>query len=158
MSRGFNKVILMGNLTRDPEVRVTATQQKVAKFTLAVGREWKDRNTGEKRSEADFIPCQAWGPLADVVERYVFKGKPLLVSGRISVRKYQDKSGADRWSTDVIVEDLTLLASGSHGDSSGGSYGGYAQSAQARPAQAAPNEPDFPFSMTGAPDAVNVPF
>lgn len=140
MSRGYNKVILMGNLARDPDIRVTTTQLKVARFTVAVGREWKDKNTGEKRSETDFISCQAWGATADVIDRYVRKGKAVMVEGRLQVRKYQDKSGADKWATDVVVDSLILL--GSKGDGDAG-----AAAAHQMPAAdyASINEVEVPF-------------
>lgn len=104
------------------------------------------------------------GVLADVVERYAHKGKPLLVVGRISVRKYQDKNGADKWGTDVIVEELTLLPSGARDDASngGGSMPPCAtmtpQEYLAQQPTQARQEPDFPFDFAGASGDVDVPF
>ena len=104
MSRGYNKVILMGNLARDPDVRHTPSKQKVARFTVAVGRQWKNRSTGETQNHTDFIPVVAWGFLADICDRYLRKGKPVLVEGRIQVRDYDDpKTGMRRWVTEVKI-------------------------------------------------------
>lgn len=121
MSRGFNKVILMGNLARDPDVRHTPNKQKVARITIAVGRQWKNKMTGELQSQTDFIPVVAWAALADVCERFLRKGKPVLVEGRMQVREYEDtKSGTRKWATEVVAENLTLLPSARR---EGDSYG-----------------------------------
>lgn len=111
MARGFNKVILMGNLAKDPEVRKTQSGQSVASMSVAVNREWKDKG-GEKQSACDFFPVVAWGPTADNCERYLAKGRPVLVEGRLQVRSYDDKAGQKRWITEVVASDVTFLPSG----------------------------------------------
>jgi single-strand DNA-binding protein len=117
MSRGFNKVILMGNLARDPDIRHTPSKQKVARITVAIGRQWKNKATGELQSQTDFIPVVAWSFLADICDRYLRKGKPVLVEGRMQVRDYEDpKGGGRKWVTEVIAENLTLLSSGRRED------------------------------------------
>ncbi len=121
MSRGFNKVILMGNLARDPDIRSTGSQQKVARITVAVGRQWKDKVSGETKTQTDFIPVVAWAFLADVCEKYTSKGKPVLVEGRMQVREYNDqKTGERKWATEVVAENITLLPSGRRDDDSYG--------------------------------------
>lgn len=121
MSRGFNKVILMGNLARDPDIRHTPSKQKVARITVAVGRQWKNKATGELQTQTDFIPVVAWAFLADICDRYLRKGKPVLVEGRMQVREYEDsKSGGRKWATEVIAENLTMLPSGRRDDDSYG--------------------------------------
>ena len=121
MSRGYNKVILMGNLVRDPDVRHTPSKQKVARITIAVGRQWKNKVTGELQSQTDFIPVVAWAALADLCDRYLRKGRPVLVEGRMQVRDYDDpKTGTRKWVTEVIAENLTLLPSGRRDDDSYG--------------------------------------
>ena len=121
MSRGFNKVILMGNLARDPDIRHTPSKQKVARITVAVGRQWKNKVTGELQSQTDFIPVVAWGNLADICDKWLRKGKPVLVEGRMQVRDYEDpKTGTRKWATDVIAENLTMLPSGRRDDDSYG--------------------------------------
>ncbi|MDR1472683.1 MAG: single-stranded DNA-binding protein [Synergistaceae bacterium] len=121
MSRGFNRVILMGNLARDPDIRHTPSKQKVARITVAIGRQWKNKLTGELQSQTDFIPVVAWSFLADICDRYLRKGKPVLVEGRMQVREYEDPRGGGRkWATEVVAENLTLLPSGRRDDESYG--------------------------------------
>lgn len=121
MARGFNKVIIMGNLTREPDVRTTPNRQKVARITVAVTRQWKNKATGELDKQTDFIPVVAWSFLADLCERYLRKGNPVLVEGRLRVRDYDDpKTGTRKWVTEVIAENITMLSSGRREDEYGG--------------------------------------
>ncbi len=108
MARGFNKAILMGNLARDPEVRYTTSKQAVAKLTVAVNRQWKNRD-GEIQDQADFIPVVVWGSQAENCERYLRKGSPVLVEGRIQVRNYESGAGERRWVTEVVAQGVTFL-------------------------------------------------
>lgn len=117
MSRDYNKVILIGRLAKDPDVRFTPAKQKVARISLAVGREWKDRATGEKKSETDFHPVQAWGSVADILEKYTHKGDKVLLEGRLHSYDYTDKTGARKWATEVIAEQIVLLGSKAGGHS-----------------------------------------
>jgi len=120
MSRGYNRVVLMGNLARDPDIRHTPSKQKVARITVAVGRQWKNKVTGELQSQTDFIPVVAWSNLADLCDRFLRKGKPVLIEGRIQVREYEDtKTGARKWATDVIADNMVLLPSGRREDEYG---------------------------------------
>jgi single-strand DNA-binding protein len=120
MSRGFNRVIIMGNLARDPDVRYTPNKQKVARITVAVGKQWKNRVTGELQSQTDFIPVTAWSSLADLCDRFLRKGKPVLIEGRIQVRDYDDaKTGTHKCVTDVVAENMVLLPSGRKEDEYG---------------------------------------
>lgn len=121
MARGFNKVILMGNLTRDPEVRYTVDKRTWARFTLAVSRQWKN-SKGELQENTDFIQVVVWGPQAVNCERYLSKGRPALVEGRIQVRNYEDKSGNRRFITEVVAQNVTFLG-GKKDDYRGGSKG-----------------------------------
>lgn len=122
--RGYNKVILMGNVTRDPEIKVIqGSGAKSARFSLAVNREWKDKATGAKKADVDYLTCQAWGPLADMIEKWVKKGQGLIVDGRIHAYKYTDKNGVDKYATDIIVESLNMVG----GRDSNGNGGGYPQ-------------------------------
>ncbi|NLL37710.1 MAG: single-stranded DNA-binding protein [Fretibacterium sp.] len=109
MARGFNKVILMGNLARDPEIRYTVEKRAWARFTVAVGYSWKNR-AGEFQEGADFIPVIAWGPLAERCGRYLRKGSGVLVEGRIRVRSYEARDGSGRkYATDVEASDVTFV-------------------------------------------------
>ncbi|MDY2984636.1 MAG: single-stranded DNA-binding protein [Synergistes jonesii] len=123
MSRDFNRVILMGRLARDPEVRFTPSKQKVARFTLCTGRQWKNKVTGELQSHTDFITVTAWSFTADLLERYVKKGSQILVEGRISTRDYDDvKTGQHKWVTEVVAENIVLLGSPRRDGDQSGSY------------------------------------
>ena len=111
MAKGFNKVILMGNLTRDVEVRTTASGQSVANFSLAISRSWRGQD-GQQQDQTSFINCVAWGKVGDIIAQYVHKGSPLLVSGRLDQRSYQDKDGNKRSAVEVVVEDFNFVGSG----------------------------------------------
>lgn len=117
MAKGFNKVILMGNLTRDVEVRTTASGQSVANFSLAVSRSWRGQD-GQQQDQTSFINCVAWGKVGDIIAQYVHKGSPLLVSGRLDQRSYQDKDGNKRSAVEVVVEDFNFVSSGRSDNSS----------------------------------------
>ena len=111
MAKGFNKVILMGNLTRDVEVRTTPSGQQVANFSLAVTRSWKGQD-GQTQDQTSFINCVAWGKPGEIIAQYVQKGAPLLVSGRLDQRSYQDKDGNNRQAVEVVVEDFNFVGGG----------------------------------------------
>jgi len=116
MARGFNKVILMGNLARDPEMRYSSDRRAMARFAVAVNNTWKDKN-GDIQQSVDFIPVVVWGPMAENCERYLGKGSPVLVEGRIQVRSYEAKDGSGkRYATDVVASGVTFLGSGKSGD------------------------------------------
>lgn len=117
MAKGFNKVILMGNLTRDVEMRTTTGGQNVANFSLAVTRSWKGQD-GQMQDQTSFINCVAWGKPGEIIAQYVQKGAPLLVSGRLDQRSYQDKDGNNRQAVEVVVEDFNFV-SGGRGDDAG---------------------------------------
>ena len=106
----MNKVILMGRLTKDPEIRYTQSSEPlcVAKFTLAVNRRFKK---DAPQQEADFIYCTAFGKTAEFIERFFKKGMQPLITGRIQVSSFDDKSGQKRWSTEVVVEEIQFTES-----------------------------------------------
>lgn len=115
MAKGFNKVILMGNLTRDPEVRTTPSGQSVANFSLAVNRTWRGQD-GQTQEAVSYIDCVAWGKPGEIIAQYVQKGRPLLVSGRLDQRSWEDKeTGGKRSKVEVVVEDFNFVDSGSGG-------------------------------------------
>lgn len=113
-----NKVILIGNLGKDPEVRYMPNGAAVANFSIATSRRWKDKHSGERQEETEWHRVVAYERTAEVVGEYLKKGQPVYVEGRIKTRKYNDKEGVTRYSTEIIVEQLTLL--GSREDSDGG--------------------------------------
>ena len=111
MAKGFNKVILMGNLTRDVETRTTPSGQTVSNFSLAVTRSWKGQD-GQTQDQTSFINCVAWGKIGEIIAQYVQKGAPLLVSGRLDQRSYEDKDGNKRQAVEVVVEDFNFVGGG----------------------------------------------
>ena len=117
----FNKVILMGNLTADPETRTTPNGQNVTSFSLAINRTWNNAN-GERQEETSFINCTAWGKTGETIAKYVSKGRQLLVSGRLQQRTWQDKdTGKNRSAIDEVVEEFSFVSDGSRGGASSGS-------------------------------------
>ena len=127
MAKGFNKVILMGNLTRDPETRTTPNGQSVTSFSLAVNRTWKGQD-GTQQESVSYIDCVAWGKAGEIIAQYLGKGRAVLVSGRLEQRSWEDKeTGQKRSKVEVIVEDFNFVGGGA-GDTGGGG-GGAATSA-----------------------------
>lgn len=120
MAKGFNKVILMGNLTRDPELRNTPSGQSVCNFGLAVNRTWRGAD-GQQQEAVSYIDCVAWGKPGEILAQYLQKGRPVLVSGRLEQRSWESE-GQKRSKVEVIVEDFNFVDSGNRGaDSEGGS-------------------------------------
>jgi single-strand DNA-binding protein len=119
MARSFNQVVLMGNLTRDPELRATPNGQQVCSFSLALNRSYKGAD-GNWQEATDFIDVVAWGPLGERVAQYLGKGRPCLVNGRLQSRSW-DQDGQKRSKVEVIAQDVTFLGGGADGAQSGGS-------------------------------------
>lgn len=116
MARSFNQVILMGNLTRDPELKAIPSGQSVVSFSLALNRSYKD-SAGEWKEATDYVDITAWGPLAERVAQYCQKGKQVLVSGRIQSRSWE-QDGQKRSKVEVLAQDVTFLGGGQGGPSS----------------------------------------
>ena len=117
----YNRVILLGNLTADPETRTTPSGQSVTTFSLAITRQWNDRD-GQRQESTDFINCTAWGPRGETIAKYVQKGRQLLVGGRLQQRTWQDKdTGKNRSAIDVVVEEFSFISDGRGAGASGGS-------------------------------------
>lgn len=114
----LNHIILMGRLTRDPELRRTGSGVAVASFTLAVDRDFGNRETGEK--ETDFIDIVAWRNTAEFVSKYFAKGRMAVVSGRLQIRNWTDKEGAKRRSAEIVADNIYFGDSRREGDNSGG--------------------------------------
>ncbi len=114
MSRGVNKVILVGNLGQKPEMRYTATQTAVANLSIATSESWKDKETGENRDKTEWHRVVFFGNLAEIAEKYLDKGSSVYVEGKIQTRKWQDKDGNDKYTTEVLGNQLTMLGSRSN--------------------------------------------
>ena len=144
MSRSVNKVILVGNVGGDPEVRAVSTGARVATFSLATGRTWTDAQ-GVKQEKTEWHRCVVWnsargGGLADVVEKYVRKGAKLYVEGSIEYRQWQDKDGQTRYTTEIKVTELVMLGDGS---SQGGSARPSTNAGSSKPRASKPADDDF---------------
>ncbi len=132
MAGSVNKVFLMGNLTRDVELRHTQSNQAVANLGIAVNRRFKTAD-GENREEVTFVDCEAWGRTAEVMAQYLGKGRPVFIEGRLKLDQWQDKEGNKQSKLRVVVESFQFVDSkGDGGGGGGGGGGGYA-SAPSRP-------------------------
>lgn len=108
MARGVNKVILVGNLGNDPEVKYTNNGTAVANASLAVNESWKDKS-GEKQERTEWVRLIFWSKLAEIAGEYLKKGSQIYVEGKLQTRKWQDRDGQDRYTTEVAVSDLQML-------------------------------------------------
>jgi single-strand DNA-binding protein len=145
MARGVNKVILVGNLGKDPEIRYTPSGSAVANVTIATSDQWKDKQTGEQQERTEWHRVVFFNRLAEVVGEYVKKGQQIYVEGRIQTRKWQDQSGQDRWSTEIVANEMQMLGGrgGGGGGAGAGAGSGFEQgmdqsAPQQRPAPSAP--------------------
>jgi single-strand DNA-binding protein len=148
MARSFNQVILMGNLTRDPELRQTPNGTSVTSFSLALNRSYKGSD-GNWQEATDYIDIVAWGPLGERVAQYLTKGRPCLVNGRLQSRSWDDKeTGAKRNKVEVVAQDVTFLGGPGGGDGGGNSGGANASSSPSKPS-AAPKKDDVVIEDIG---------
>ena len=146
MARGVNKVILIGNLGRDPEVRYSPNGGAIANITLATSESWKDKNTGEQVDKTEWHRVVFFRRLAEIVGEYLKKGSKVYIEGKLQTRKWQDKEGNDRYTTEVVANEMQML------DSRGGSTS-YNQdetpaaqpASQEQPAPAGDFDDDIPF-------------
>ena len=164
--RGFSKAIICGNLTRDPELRSTASGLQVCSFSLAVNRIRKDA-TGANKEEVSYLNCSAWGKQGETIAQYAKKGNGLLVSGRLSQRSWEDKTtGAKRSAVEIVVEDFNFIGGGnSDGNETynGGSRARTNNSTPAAPAEGVDAEPevvpdDIPADAEGEVNLNEIPF
>ena len=157
----LNHIVIMGRLARDPELRRTQSGVPVASFRLAVDRDFKDKNTGERGT--DWIDVVAWRATAEFISRYFTKGRMAVVEGRLQIRPYTDRDGNKRTAAEVVAENFYFGDSrreGESGGSYGGSYGGQSYGApaaqQPAPGYAAPTGEDQFTELVG--DEDNLPF
>ena len=128
MAGSVNKVILVGNLGRDPEVRTFQNGGKVCNLRIATSENWKDRNTGERRERTEWHSVAIFNEgLVRVAEQYLRKGSKIYIEGQLQTRKWQDQSGQDRYSTEVVLQGFgsTLVMLDGRGEGGGGQSGGY---------------------------------
>jgi single-strand DNA-binding protein len=156
MAGSMNKVILVGNVGKDPEIRFTQSGDKLANFTLATSERWKDKTTGEMNDKTEWHRVVIFNPnLAEVVEKYVHKGSKIYIEGQLQTRKWTDQAGAEKYTTEIVVPrfrgELLLLDKGdpsNHNAEPAMSYGGGSSAALAaspKPAKNVELDDDMPF-------------
>lgn len=118
MARGVNKVILIGNLGNDPDTRYTAGGAAVANVSLATTDSWRDKESGEQQDRTEWHRVVFFGRLAEIVSEYLHKGSQIYIEGRLQTRKWQDKEGNDRYTTEIVANEMQML--GGRGGSGGG--------------------------------------
>ena len=109
MARGINKVILVGNLGADPESRSTSSGSAVTNIRLATGESWRDRQTGEQQERTEWHRVVFFGRLAEIAAEYLRKGRQVYIEGRLQTRKWQTQDGQDRWSTEIVANEMQML-------------------------------------------------
>ncbi len=153
MAGSVNKVILIGNLGADPEVRALESGQKVAQLSVATNRAYNNRD-GQRIEETEWHRVTFWGRLAETCERFLKKGSTLYVEGRLRTRKWTDQSGAERYMTEIVGETMTMLGGRQEGQSSGASQP--AQPLQSTPPTSATATPQQPVALKAEED--DLPF
>ncbi len=143
----YNRVILAGNLTRDPQLSYTPSNTPVCEFGMAINRRWRDRD-GNQKDEVCFVDLTSYGRQAETINQYMKKGNPMLVEGRLRFRQWTSKEGQNRTRLDVVVENFTFL---------GGGGGGGGRAAD-RPAAAAAEEGPPPDDFGPPIEDPNIPF
>jgi len=143
MAKSLNSCTFIGNLGKDPESRFLPDGTAVANFSIACSESYKDKNTGEQVEKTEWINCVAWRKLAEVIGKYLHKGSKVWIEGKFTTRKWQDKDGNDRWTTEIVVSNMLML----DGKPTAAGQG----QAASKPAQSAPApvdadfDDDFPF-------------
>jgi single-strand DNA-binding protein len=132
-----NKVILIGNCGRDPEVRYAPSGSAICNVSIATSRSWKDKTSGERQEETEWHRVVFYDRLAEIAGEYLKKGKSCYVEGRLKTRKWTDKDGAEKFTTEIIAQEMTLLG-GREGGGAGGGGGGYGEEGGGAPQRSAP--------------------
>ena len=109
MSRGINKVILIGNLGNDPDIRYSAAGKAVANISLATSETWKDKDTGEQQEKTEWHRCVAFGRTAEIIGEYLKKGSQVYIEGKLQTRKWTDKEGVERYTTEIVINEMQML-------------------------------------------------
>ena len=148
MARGINKAILIGNLGNDPDIRYTASGTAIANISLATAESWRDKNTGEQQERTEWHRIVFFGRLAEVVGEYLRKGSQIYVEGRIQTRKWQDKEGNDRYSTEVVANEMQMLGGRGGGAGAGAPMNTDSQARAPKAGNTAP-PPDKPEPAAG---------
>jgi len=126
MARGINKVIIVGNVGGDPETRYMPSGSAVTNLTIATNESWKDKQTGEQKERTEWHRVAMYNRLAEIAAEYLRKGSQVYIEGKLRTRKWQDKSGNDRYTTEIIADEMQMLG-GRSGGGGGGNFGGGSQ-------------------------------
>ena len=161
-----NKVILIGNLGRDPEVRYAPSGAAICNVTIATSRQWKNKESGERQEETEWHRVVFYDRLAEIAGEYRKKGRPVYVEGRLKTRKWTDKDGVEKYTTEIVAETMQLLGGREGGGGGGGGDGGYdegqgrsAPAPRSAPASRAPAGKPAAKSSTGFDDMEDdIPF
>jgi len=150
MARGINKVILVGNLGADPETRYMPSGSAVTNLSVATSESWKDKQTGEQKDRTEWHKVAMFNRLAEVAAEYLRKGSQVYIEGKIRTRKWQDRDGNDRWTTEIIADEMQMLGGRGGGGGGGGSApmsSGQDSGPPSSPPQAGPDDfdDDIPF-------------
>jgi single-strand DNA-binding protein len=145
MSNDLNRAEFIGRLGSDPEIRYTPTGTAVANLSIACGQSWKSKDTGEKQEKTEWVRLVAFGKLAEIISEYCRKGKQIYASGKLQTRKYTDKNGVEKYSTEVVLDTMQLL--GSKDDGSGDAKEKSEPSEHAARPTAAKGQGDFDDSI-----------
>jgi single-strand DNA-binding protein len=145
MVRGINKVILVGNLGKDPETRYMPSGSAVTNLTLATSESWKDKQTGDQQERTEWHKVAMFGRLAEIAAEYLRKGSQVYIEGKLRTRKWQDKEGKDRWTTEIVADEMQMLGSKGGGAGAGAAMGaGAASSGGSGGGRAAVNDSGAP--------------
>lgn len=125
MARGINKVILVGNLGNDPEVRYSSNGAAIANLSIATSESWKDKNSGEQQERTEWHRVVLFNRLGEIAGEYLRKGSQVYIEGKLQTRKWQDKDGQDRYTTEIVANELQMLGGRSGGDMASSGQAGY---------------------------------
>lgn len=146
----LNKVMLIGRLTRDPEVRTIQSGEMVATFAIATGRQWTDKASGQKKSQTEFHNVVAWRKLADIASQYMKKGQQVYIEGHLQTRSWDDPTGQKKYRTEVVADNVILLARPT------GSTGGAQAAGSSMPSSNASDDNSIPAPETLSDDSISV--
>lgn len=153
MARGINKVILVGNLGGDPETRYTASGAAITNITVATSESWRDKQTGETQERTEWHRVVFFNRLAEIAGEYLRKGRQVYIEGSLRTRKWQDQSGQDRWTTEIVANEMQML--GNRGDDMGSrpsSGQGFRDSQPQQQRQASPQQQQSQQQQSGPAD------
>ena len=155
MARGVNKVILIGNLGADPETRAMPSGMTVANLRIATSESWKDKQSGEQKERTEWHHVALFGRLGEIAGEYLRKGSQVYIEGALRTRKWQDKEGRDRYTTEIVASEMQMM--GSRGGGAGGGGGGGGGGARAGGAAGADADSYEAGERSGGPAAASVP-